>query len=53
MIDTGHLVTSSGDSQSLGLCVLDFSVVGVMYVWTPNRCGVVDDRSADFLVSHQ
>ena len=53
MIDTGYLVTASSDPQTLVLCIFDFSVVGIVYVWTPNRCGVVDDRSADCLVSHQ
>ena len=28
--DTGHLMTPGGDPQSLILCILDFSVVGIV-----------------------
>ena len=45
-------VIASGDPQSLVLCILHFSVVGVVYVWTPNRCSVVNDRSSDRHVNH-
>ena len=40
-------------STVTALHTLNNTVVGVMLVWTPNRCGVIDDRSADCLVSHQ
>ena len=53
LASTGHLVTASGNPQSLVLCILDVSVVCVAYVCTPNRCSIVDDRCPNCLVSHQ
>ena len=45
-------MTSSGDPQSFNMCILDASIVGVAYVWTPNRCSLVGDRSSHQLVRH-
>ena len=42
-VDTGHLVTASGNPQSLVMCILDVSIVCVAYVCAPNRCTIVDD----------
>ena len=45
VIDTGHLVTSGGNPQSLIFRVLDIFIVGVAYVCAPNRCIIVNDGS--------
>ena len=35
-------MTTSGNPQSIVLCILDVFVVCVAYVCTPNRCSIVD-----------
>ena len=52
VIDTGHFVTSGGNSQTLSLRVLDISVVGDAYVCNLNRCSIVNDRSPNRLVCY-
>ena len=49
VIDTGHLVTSGGNPQSLILRVLAIYVVGVVQVCAPNRCSIVNDVPAKAL----
>ena len=46
-------MTASGNRQSLVQCILDVSVVCVALVCTPDRYSIVDDRSPNYLVSHQ
>ena len=44
-------MTSGGNPQSLILCVLEISVVGVAYVYAPNWCSIIYDRSPNRIVS--
>ena len=43
----------SGDPQSLLLCILNVSAVGVVWVWTSNRCIIIDERSSGRLERNQ